>query len=42
MNDLRLARDVVDAAKYISTHGETDVEVLSVDGSRSLYVRGRK
>src|SRR5437879_9231054 len=40
MNDLRLAGDVVDAAQYISTHGETDIEVLFADGSRVLYIKG--
>lgn len=41
MNDLRLAGDVVDAAQYISTHGETDIEVLFADGSRVLYIKGK-
>ena len=40
MNDLRLAGDVVDAAQYISTHGETDIEVLFAAGSRVLYIKG--
>lgn len=40
MNDLRLAGDVVDAAQYISRHGQTDIEVLFADGSRVLYIKG--
>jgi hypothetical protein len=32
----------MNAAKYISMHEETDVEVVSADGSRSLHVKGEE
>ncbi len=40
MSNLRLADEVINAAKHISAHEETDVEVLLADGSRLLYVEG--
>lgn len=42
MNDLRLADEVMNAAKYLSTQEETDVEVTLADGSRSLYIKGEE
>ncbi len=38
--DLWLADEVINAAEYVSTHEETDVEVSFADGSRFLYVKG--
>jgi hypothetical protein len=40
MSDLRLADEVIQAAEYISSHEETDVEVLWGDGSHFLYIKG--
>jgi hypothetical protein len=38
--NLRLAEEVLQAAKHISLHEDTDVEILSADGSRTLFVKG--
>lgn len=40
MSNLRLADEVIKAAKYVTAHEDIDVEVLCADGSRTLYVKG--
>jgi hypothetical protein len=38
--NLRLAEEVLQAAKHISLHENADVEILSADGARTLFVKG--
>jgi hypothetical protein len=38
--NLRLAEEVLQAAKHFSLYENTDVEILSVGGSRTLFVKG--
>jgi hypothetical protein len=42
MSDLRLADEIIKAATYISIHEDTDVEVVSADGSCSFYIKGEE
>jgi len=42
MPDMRLADEVIEAAKYFSLHENTEVEVEFFSGARTLYVEGKE